>query len=291
VTNLFYWNNLLHDIFYAAGFDEVAGNFQEDNFGLGGAENDAVQANAQDGGGYNNANFYTPPDGMRPRMRMYLWNAQKPMRDGSLDSGIIVHEYGHGVSNRLTGGPQNSNCLNTFQAGGMGEGWSDFWAVGFQMRASDKSSDSFPMGSYANWGNGIRPYPYSTDFKVDPQTLAYIDRPDYRGRVHSIGSVWATILLEVYWEMVNQYGFDSDWYIGTGGNNALFHDVVDGLKLQPCNPTFVDARNAIILAEEQNGGNYICDLWRAFARRGLGWNAVTTNDKVVENFDLPASCK
>jgi extracellular elastinolytic metalloproteinase len=111
VTNLFYWNNIIHDIFYVAGFDEVAGNFQENNFGKGGKGVDAVQANAQDGSGYNNANFYTPPDGQvniityyyliltkRPRMRMYLWNAKSPMRDGDLDSGIIIHEYGH-VSN------------------------------------------------------------------------------------------------------------------------------------------------------------------------------------------------
>eukprot|EP00128_Syssomonas_multiformis_P000982 Colp12_sorted_trinity150504_noHs@8539 len=63
ITNLFYWNNMMHDIFYQYGFDEVSGNFQESNFGKGGAENDAVIANAQDGSGYNNANFATPPDG------------------------------------------------------------------------------------------------------------------------------------------------------------------------------------------------------------------------------------
>jgi len=51
VTNLFYWNNVLHDVFYVAGFDEKAGNFQENNFGRGGYEKDAVQANAQDGSG------------------------------------------------------------------------------------------------------------------------------------------------------------------------------------------------------------------------------------------------
>ena len=56
-------------MFYLYGFTEAAGNFQENNFGKGGVGNDAVQANAQDGSGYNGANFATPPDGARPRMR------------------------------------------------------------------------------------------------------------------------------------------------------------------------------------------------------------------------------
>ena len=73
ITNLFYWNNVMHDVFYLYGFNEVAGNFQDYNFGRGGKGNDAVIANAQDGSGTNNANFATPPDGQHSRMRMYVW--------------------------------------------------------------------------------------------------------------------------------------------------------------------------------------------------------------------------
>jgi extracellular elastinolytic metalloproteinase len=292
VSNLFYWNNIMHDVFYAAGFDEVSGNFQENNFGKGGKGVDAVQANAQDGSGFNNANFATPPDGQRPRMRMYLWNAQKPYRDGDLDSGIIVHEYGHGISTRLTGGPANSNCLQDLQSGGMGEGWGDWWAVCFQMKSTNKALDSFPMGAYANWGKGIRPFPYSTDFTKDPQTFGYLNQAAYK-RVHDIGSVWATILNEVFWEFVKNYGFNPNWYGGSAGNNFLFQDVVDGLKLQPCNPDLVEARDAIILADTLNyEGAHVCDIWRGFARRGLGVTAsVQTNGNVKENFDLPNECK
>jgi len=292
VTNLFYWNNLIHDIFYAAGFVEEAGNFQENNFNFGGKGQDAVQANAQDGSGYNNANFLTPPDGQRPRMRMYLWNAKRPMRDGDLDSGIIVHEYGHGISNRLTGGPSNVNCLQKLQSGGMGEGWSDWWAICFQMKQTAKGSDAFPMGAYANFGKGIRAFPYSTDFKVDPQTFGYLNQNGYT-TVHPIGSVWCTILNEVYWEFVNKYGFDPDWYKGEAGNNVIFQNVVDGLKLQPCNPSFIDARNAIMLADSINyDGDHECDLWRSFARRGLGTNAESLpTGKVVESFSIPPECQ
>lgn len=74
ITNLFYINNKMHDIFYRLGFTETAKNFQAFNFGKGGLQNDYVQAEAQDGGGTDNANFSTPSDGFRPRMQMYLWN-------------------------------------------------------------------------------------------------------------------------------------------------------------------------------------------------------------------------
>lgn len=74
ITNLFYMNNKMHDVFYRLGFTETARNFQAYNFGKGGAQNDYVMAEAQDGGGTDNANFSTPSDGLRPRMQMYLWN-------------------------------------------------------------------------------------------------------------------------------------------------------------------------------------------------------------------------
>ncbi|MEM1216572.1 MAG: M36 family metallopeptidase, partial [Bacteroidota bacterium] len=81
-TNLFYWNNLTHDLWYYYGFDEGSGNFQENNYGNGGDGGDYVRAEALDGSGTNNANFATPPDGSRPRMQMYLWggNLQRPLR-------------------------------------------------------------------------------------------------------------------------------------------------------------------------------------------------------------------
>ena len=74
VQNLFFLNNLIHDELYRHGFDEAAGNFQEDNLGNGGRGSDSVNAEAQDGGGTNNANFATPKDGQNPRMQMYLWD-------------------------------------------------------------------------------------------------------------------------------------------------------------------------------------------------------------------------
>jgi len=76
VQNLFYLNNVLHDELYRHGFTEGVGNFQENNFGGGGKDSDSVNAEAQDGGGIDNANFATPTDGSNPRMQMYLWTGK-----------------------------------------------------------------------------------------------------------------------------------------------------------------------------------------------------------------------
>lgn len=74
VTNLFYANNMIHDILYRYGFDEASGNFQAMNYTGQGTGGDYVRAEAADGAGTNNANFSTPAaDGSPPRMQMYLW--------------------------------------------------------------------------------------------------------------------------------------------------------------------------------------------------------------------------
>ncbi len=121
-TQLFYINNKYHDLLWGYGFDEPAGNFQSENFGRGGRGGDPVIAFSQDGAGQNNADFSTPPDGSKPRMRMYTWDGVTPERDGDFEEGIVIHEYSHGLSTRLTGGPANSGCLGFGEAGGFGEG-------------------------------------------------------------------------------------------------------------------------------------------------------------------------
>jgi hypothetical protein len=87
VQNLFYLNNVIHDILYRHGFTEAVGNFQTNNFGKGGAGRDAVKAEAQDGSGLDNANFATPSDGRAPRMQMYLWNGPGPTHEVLVSGG------------------------------------------------------------------------------------------------------------------------------------------------------------------------------------------------------------
>jgi len=435
VTNLFYWNNIIHDAFYHYGFTEEAGNFQVNNYGRGGIGGDDVRGEAQDGGGLNNANFSTPPDGSRPRMQMYLWQHPRPntvtidppssaagtyeasgatfgpppspeglsgdvvlvndgvgvttdaceplvgfpagsialldrgsctfavkvknaqnagatavivannvpgnpttmsgadptitipsvmvtlddgntikaglpatgtvasdpdrgiMRDGDLDAGIIVHEYGHGISNRLTGGPSNTSCLRNEEQ--MGEGWSDWLATSLTALPSD-DPESRGIGNYVLYnqdrnGPGIRPTPYSTNMSINPSTY---DTIKTAAVPHGVGYVWATMLWEVYWDLVDEHGFNEDVYEpwGTGGNNLAIQLVMDGMKFQPCSPGFVDGRDAVLAADEAlTGGANQCIIWTGFAKRGLGFSALQgtslSRSDGVETFDTHPDCR
>jgi len=298
VANLFYWNNIMHDVSYQYEFNEVAGNFQIDNFGRGGIGGDYVIANAQDGSGTDNANFATPPDGQNGRMRMYIFDGTTPNRDGDFVSDIVSHEYTHGISNRLTGGPANADCLDSMESGGMGEGWSDFMAISLQMKSADTRTKDMGVGEYINNGTTIRSYLYSTNMTTNPETYDYVSRNDYQ-EVHMIGEVWCNILYEVFWNTVEAVGkFNDNVYSAdlTSGNTLAIQNVIDGLKFQPCNPTFITARDAILQAEKANtGGKYQCAIWKAFAKRGVGANASSnsTSDvaSVKADTTLPPQCK
>ncbi len=287
VTNLFYWNNVFHDLLAGFGFDAASGNFQQNLYGATtGIGNDAVQAEAQDGAVTcndpnnptctNNANFSTPADGQPGRMQMYEWTTRTPRLDGDLDAGIIVHEYTHGVSTRLTGGPSNTGCLrNSEQAG---EGWSDWYGLMMTMKPGDTRTLGRGIGTYAlnqpTTGLGIRPARYSTDFAVNNYT--YQRTRSGLAVPHGIGFAWTTILWEVTWDMIDAYGFSPDLSdaSGTAGNQMMLNLVTEGLKLQPCSPGFVDARDAILAADVAlYNGVHVPTLWAGFARRGLGSGA------------------
>jgi extracellular elastinolytic metalloproteinase len=226
-----------------------------------------------------------------------------PEVDGDFDNGIIVHEYGHGISNRLTGGPGTTSCLPTqVLASGMvltteqmGEGWSDWFGLMMTMKRGDTREKIRGIGTYAihepTTGRGIRPAPYTTDFSVNSYTYGATNNPSLSAP-HGIGFVFATILWEMTWDLIDQYGFDEDLYNGKGGNNMAMQLVIDGLKLQPCYPGFVDGRDAILLADQLNYGGANQELiWRAFARRGVGYSASQGLSYYrfdqVEAFDLP----
>ncbi len=446
ITNLFFWNNIIHDVLYEYGFDEASGNFQENNYGNGGQGGDYVRAEAQDGGGTNNANFATPPDGQRPRMQMYLWtsggstssnhltvntpstiagpysatdatfgpglppppgitadvvvvedntnpdpndacdpitnaaalngkiailnrgnctfvakveaaqqagaigviiinnqagapitmggasnnitipsimisqndgaallaqiannqtvnatiadNSTNFDKDGDFDNGIIAHEYGHGISNRLTAGPNQVGCLGNAEQ--MGEGWSDYFGLIMTIEPGDQDTDIRGIGTYATGqsttGGGNRNAPYSTSFSINNFTYAATNNTGAVSQPHGVGFVWCTMLWDMTWAFIDQYGFDPNIYTGTGGNNIALQLVMDGMKLQPCDPGFVDGRDAILQADmiNNNGANQ-CLIWEAFARRGCGFSASqgSSNSRTdqTEAFDIPPLCE
>jgi extracellular elastinolytic metalloproteinase len=273
---------------YQYGFDEKSGNFQQSNFGKGGRENDRVNVNNQ-ASGINNANFATPPDGQRPTMNMFLWDKNTPRRDGSLENSIPVHEYGHGISNRLTGGSGQANCLGTNESRGMGEGWSDTFAIYLERKETDTRETDAAIGDYAfNNPKGIRKYVYSTNMQTNPFTYNDINT---NSAVHASGTIWATILNEMYWNLVDKYGYDANWLDAKQqkGNIMAMQLVVGGLKVQPCNPTFLTARDAILAADRSfYGGANQCLIWKAFAKRGMGTDAVQRG--YINGFKLPTEC-
>jgi extracellular elastinolytic metalloproteinase len=267
VTNLFYLNNVIHDKLYRHGFNEAAGNFQTNNFGKGGAGNDAVLAEAQDGGGTNNANFATPADGSKPRMQMYLWNRSTPNRDGDFDSDIVWHEYGHGLTWRMIG------SMSGPLAGAIGEGMGDTLAL--YINRNDV------MGEYSyNAPGGIRRYPY-TNY---PNTFS-----DVAGSsVHADGEIYAATMwrLLALWEAA---GYTQD---------QLFDYVVDGMNYTPAQPSYEDMRDGILAAVPTQAQD--CIVWNAFAQFGIGQGAdgrVTcffgifcTAPTITESFAKPATC-
>jgi extracellular elastinolytic metalloproteinase len=291
ITNLFYMSNIVHDIAYVYGFDEASGNFQVNNYGNGGIADDHLTAQGQDGAGSCGANMSTPPDGIGPIMQMTICGD----KDGDYENFILVHEYTHGVSNRLTGGAGNTGCLNNQEQ--MGEGWSDFYGIALTIEPGDEGTDARDVGTYL-FGTGIREYPYSTDFTVNPQTYDFIKTATVP---HGVGSVWTSMIWEMTWTFIDTYGFDLDVYNFTGdvtqdgGNVMALALVTEAFKLQPCGPGFVDGRDAILAADQAiYGGANECLIWEAFSRRGLGFSANQGSSNSVtdgtEAFDLPAVC-
>ncbi len=310
VVQLFYTCNWMHDRLYELGFTEAAGNFQITNFARGGLGNDALQADAQDGSGTNNANMSTPPDGSPPRMQMFLFNGPTPDRDGDFDTEVVLHEYTHGLSNRRVGGGAG---LYAAQSRGLGEGWSDFYALALLTEPGDDPDGIYASGAYVsyllragftqNYYFGIRRYPYCTDLGKNPLTFQDIDptqasahdgvpfsplysAPDANpADVHNQGEVWCAMLWEVRARLVHKHGLAS-------GNELTLQLVTDALALTPANPTFIQARDAILQADlVNNAGTNRTDLWQAFAKRGLGWTATapasSTTTGVVESYDVP----
>lgn len=320
LTQLFYVSNWYHDKLFLLGFDEAAGNFQLTNFSGMGLGNDRVLAEGQDSSGTDNANFSTPPDGQSGRAQMFRFIGPTVDRDGSLDTEVLIHELTHGTSNRLIG---NASGLIWDPGVGMGEGWSDFYALSLLNNTNaDDPNGNYASGAYAtykafgittytdNYVYGIRRFPYSTNNSVNPLTWADVDdytnnlsggiAPDPLGNniggaqeVHNTGEVWALTL----WEVRARIIAANAGSVPTGNQIAL-QLVTDGMKLTPNNPSYEDARNALIDADcASNACANEQSIWDGFADRGLGYGArsssaygfapIATHQGIVESFSAP----
>jgi len=281
-TNLFYHLNFMHDYLYKLGFDEAAGNFQTNNFGRGGLGNDPVIGFPQ-ATGTNNANFGASEDGFPPRTR-YFFFTSPPFRqaDADFDADVIYHEYVHGLTLRLVGGPQNVAVLSGVQSGALGEGWSDAFSTSI---TNDPITGEYSTG---NRETGVRRVAY------DKSPLKYGDfgnsyslslsggatvgmGPIFYTQVHRDGEIWASVL----WDLRVALGKEKYEQL-----------ITDGLKFTPPNPSMLEARDAILLADKVNtGGANMQAIWTVFAARGMGFSAKSvdgSDNLVFEAFDTPS---
>ena len=271
VTNAFYFINAAHDYYYGLGFTEAAGNFQKDNTDKGGVGGDYVKGLAQYGGFTNNASMSTPKEGISPTLKLGLFTRGTAGVTDDFDtdySGMtIMHEYGHGVSNRLVGSGSTS-CLYGMQSGSMGEGWSDYFAISF--------FNNPVVGAYEsqNTIRGIRRQSY------EGYSYKYEDIGNNGYEVHNDGEIWAATL----WDIRK-----------TLGQTITDKLVINGLKSPlPCNPSMTDARDTILAADvATNAGANRTNLWTVFARHGLGYSAngkdgdIDTGQRYDAAYDLP----
>ncbi len=327
VGNLFTSHNRMHDWSYFLGFTEENYNLQTDNLGRGGRGLDAEVGNAQAAAidsqiieqtglltGRNNANQLTLMDGVPGITNQYLFQPAAgafyaPCTDGSLDFGIVGHEYTHAISNRMVGGPDDG--LTSEQGGAMGESWSDL-AAAEHMFAHDLYNGGSPwaVGSYATGNTDVA----IRDFAIDRNPLNFSDYGfDTTGpEVHADGEIWNGTMWSVRQALVDKYDATHPYAdkalqrrcsVGTTsasplapdhcpGNRRWIQLVFDSFLLQQGATSMLDARDAFIAADQMRfGGANREVIAKAFAQRGMGQYATTTADdhEPTPSFASPAS--
>jgi len=303
-SNVFYIINLLHDIYYKLGFTEGYGNFQYTNFSGEGQGKDPVVVVVSDRKMTNNAQMIVDVDGIAPILRLYPFTKNDLERDPAFDNQIIIHEFTHGVSNRLTGGPSTISCLTKEESNALNEGFSDFFANALQFKT--KNNRYTPVHLFEYVMENARKYPITSDMNVNP--LKYSDlshSKDDEDFVYNGCEIWSVMLHEVFWNVVDTYKKNENFFKKdqqrlnyAPSNFVVMKVIINGMKLQPCNPTFISARDAILAAVDSyiNDNKFKCLFWVGFAKRGLGmWaseKSTTNNYFTYKNdYTIPEECE
>ncbi|MDP9383841.1 MAG: M36 family metallopeptidase, partial [Actinomycetota bacterium] len=268
----------------AIGFDDASGAFGGD---------DPVLVETQDGAAVgtepyrNNANMYTPPDGSRPRMQLYLFggpaNATRDV-DSADDSAVVFHEYAHGLSSRLVTYDNGVQALSSPHGGALGEAWSDFYAQDLLVREghvadTETAGEVRPAAYFATRpdvgrtqgldcpvGAPAGSCPGGRTGQGGGYTFGDFGKVGGFAEVHSDGEIWAETLWDLRTALVRRLGRQA-------GSDAVERLVTGGLRFAPPEPSFLDARNAIVAADAAVGGSHRDLLWSVFAARGMGFFA------------------
>jgi hypothetical protein len=297
-ANLFAMHNRMHDWSYHLGFTEATFNMQDENFNRGGKQNDPEQGNAQAGGvsggppafaARDNANQITPGDGHPPITNMYLWQPiagvfYAPCVDGDFDMSVIAHEYTHAITNRMIAGPKTG--LSSPQ--GMSESWSDLMAIEYlaEHGYAPPGARGFTIGEYVTSDSqaGIRNY----NMSASPLNYSSVDYDFVGLQVHASGEVWSATNFDIRAAMIQKYGAGTPALQKSCANGATPVTQCPGnrrwaqlvfdsfLLMAQGQVSMVDARDALLAADFiRFRGADLDIMWNAFAKRGLGENAVS----------------
>ncbi|MGH3030505.1 MAG: M36 family metallopeptidase [Gaiellaceae bacterium] len=325
VTNLFVMHNRMHDWSYHLGFTERHWNAQDSNFGTGGtAEGDPVLGDAQAGalqGGFpsytgrDNANMTPLPDGVPPITNMYLWQPlagglYAPCVDGDYDMAVIGHEYGHLIESRMIG---KGGTRGGHHAGAMGESSGDLLAMEYLNEygfVPVSGENPYSVGAYAtgNHERGIRNYGMDFDRtgafptpgvspRINPLNFSDMGYDLTGPQVHADGEIWSAVNFDIRRELVAKYGagdaaLQAECADGERpasacpGNRRWIQIMFDAYLLMPTAPSMLEARDAYLAADMMRfGGANQNELWLAFAQRGFGELAASTNSAAQSDTD------
>ena len=208
--------------------------------------------------------------------------------DGSFDSTVTGHEWGHYFHHRL------SDC-GTKQCGALSEGWGDFVGLHLALRAGDDPQGTYAVGPHSTYGLaypnsayfGIRRYPFSVDQTKNALSFRHIQRGEPlpvgvpigaggdNDEVHNAGEVWASMLWEVYVALLEEHGY-------TEARRRMSDYMVAGLLATPLDSTFTEARDGILTAISTLEPTDLDLAAAAFAVRGNGSCAVAPGPQSVD---------
>ncbi|HEY5928474.1 MAG TPA: M36 family metallopeptidase [Kofleriaceae bacterium] len=215
--------------------------------------------------------------------------------DGSLDSTLIAHEFGHYLHHRL------SFCENKM-CRAMSEGWGDFLALILLARAGDNLDGAYPFSVYTTQSFsqdpayfGIRRAPFSVNTDINALSFRHMadgvptptnhpfNPSSVNSEVHNAGEVWAQALWEGY-VALQKAGSD---FNAVRAKMAKY--IVAGLLLAPNEASPMEVRNAILAAVLPTNQADHDILMAAFARRGFGSCAVAPPPESVDFVEIEES--
>jgi extracellular elastinolytic metalloproteinase len=250
-----------------------------------------VNAEGRNGGiPVNNASMFTPPAPQSPQMRMYLWkDTGQGYTSGhaSDDASVVHHEHAHGFVQRTVTDAQGWGALTLRQSKALDEGLADVYALDFLV--GEGLITDTPTPGEVRVAPFLDPKGKARTMPIDCPTTATTAPCKNGYTFKALGNVDPDGAEEhADGEVIAQTLWDLRTRLDDPQRFRLL--LTEALRMVPIEPTFLDLRNAILLADTATGGTHRTAIWATFAQRGMGFYASTQDGNDVdptENFDTP----